>query len=695
MDFFARSSFNLASTVVRLIMYLNPLEMIADRSRSGPTLAGVPLIAEHALVCAIASGAYGQVWLARSALGTYRAIKLVHRSNFDHDRPFEREFAGIQKYEPVSRCHEGLVDLLQVGRNDAEGYFYYVMELADNANSTGGSDLHEPGATPELPAAGSGGPLSRAEVPYLAKTLKQVIHAHGRLSYEECLRVGLSLSSALSYLHGQGLVHRDIKPSNVIFVEGIPKLADVGLVTGVGETRSYVGTEGFIPPEGPGTPQADIYSLGIVLYVMSTGKSHQDFPEPLSDLTAQPDHAQWLEFNEVIHKACRAEVRDRYQTAQEMHEELALLQRGESITSRRATHRRWRMVRNVGIGALLIAALVLLALPLLRPTKPQHTPTPEAERLYKLGQWHYHQLTGEAHQKAIKYLNQAVEADPAFVDPYRELVEIYVWGRPGIVNQSLQKTKEIADKVLGMNPNLAEGHAALSWNKFLQKDWQGAEQEILRAIKLNPKLPVARDVYAFYLTMLGRTDEAKVQIQRSQELDWTARTSALVASWPLIAERRYDLAIAQLQRIVELDKNFAEAHEFLGKCYEAQSNYLAAIEEFRKGDSLQSEDQARVAAAYEGLRQAYEASGQKGYFRKWMELIHDDDALPDEQKLFSEGDLASCYAQLRENQKALDELEKHFDEPGVWWQLKFEPLFPPLYNEPRFKALLKRAGFEK
>src|SRR5690348_17947170 len=110
--------------------------MTADHSRSGSTLAGVPLIAEHALLCPIASGGYGQVWLARSALGTYRAIKLVHRSNFDHHRPFEREFAGIQRYEPISRCHEGLVDLLQVGRNEAEGYFYYVMELADNANAT-------------------------------------------------------------------------------------------------------------------------------------------------------------------------------------------------------------------------------------------------------------------------------------------------------------------------------------------------------------------------------------------------------------------------------------------------------------------------------------------------------------------------------------------------------------------------------
>ena len=52
---------------------------------------------------------------------TLRSVKVVHRAAFDDDRPYEREFAGLQKLEPLSRTHEGFVDLLQVGRNDAEG----------------------------------------------------------------------------------------------------------------------------------------------------------------------------------------------------------------------------------------------------------------------------------------------------------------------------------------------------------------------------------------------------------------------------------------------------------------------------------------------------------------------------------------------------------------------------------------------
>src|SRR5438552_13225717 len=91
-------------------------------------------IHEHELLRRIGHGAYGEVWLARNALGAYRAVKVVYRKDFEDSRPFEREFNGIRKFEPISRSHEGLVDILQAGRH--EDYFYYVMELADGAEMT-------------------------------------------------------------------------------------------------------------------------------------------------------------------------------------------------------------------------------------------------------------------------------------------------------------------------------------------------------------------------------------------------------------------------------------------------------------------------------------------------------------------------------------------------------------------------------
>src|SRR5206468_671644 len=120
--------------------------------------------------------------------------------------------------------------------------------------------------------------------------------------------ISLSLTAALAHLHGHGLVHRDLKPSNIIFVDGRPKLADLGLVSGLGEARTFVGTEGFIPPEGPGTPQADLYSLGKVLYEASTGQDRQMFPA-IPDAWLELSHEDdALEFHEVVLKACESQV---------------------------------------------------------------------------------------------------------------------------------------------------------------------------------------------------------------------------------------------------------------------------------------------------------------------------------------------------------------------------------------------------
>jgi serine/threonine protein kinase len=684
-----------------------------------PAALSVSVVPEHQLLRPIASGAYGQVWLARNRLGAYRAVKIVHRVNFAHDRPFEREFAGIQAFEPISRSHEGLVDLLQVGRDDAAGYFYYVMELADA--------LEAPKAQPGNPApcddattqleetqarksgSGAGDDADHQSLPggfavfdpreadsYLPRTLASELKVRGRLSCEECIRIGLSLSNALGYLHRQSLVHRDVKPSNIIFVGGLPKLADAGLVTSVGEAHSFVGTEGFIPPEGPGTPQADIYSLGIVLYAMSTGKSHQDFPEPLADLTRRPENARWLELDAVILKACQAEVRRRYQSAEEMHQELLLLQRGESVREKRTAKRRWGLVKKVGL-ATLAATLLLVGWQLVSGLHAGHKPDSETTRLYKLGQWYYTQLTPELHQKALENLTRATERDHNFVEPYAELTFVYLWNLlPDMTTDQkrLERLKAIAAKATAIDPNSAEAHAALSGCRLMERDWPGAESEIVRAIWANPKLAIARDIYCIYLTLLERFDEAHRQAEIAEQLEPpdAARVTAIVGAFPYMGERRYDRAIAQLQKVVELDPNFYWGRNYLATCYEAQSNFVAAIEESKKADLLSNQyPREKVNAAYDALRKAYDNFGQEGYYRKCIELIQADEALPEDQKEFVGESLAGCYARLGQKEKALDEIEKHFDEPQQWFQIKFDALHDSLHDEPRFRELVKRA----
>src|SRR5664279_693989 len=117
---------------------------IADSPPAGESgLARSPAAAEPAvqatvpdyqLLRRIGHGAYGDVWLARSqATGALRAAKIVWRHTFEDAKPFQREFAGIQRFERISREHPSQLALFHIGRNDAEGYFYYVMELAEQA----------------------------------------------------------------------------------------------------------------------------------------------------------------------------------------------------------------------------------------------------------------------------------------------------------------------------------------------------------------------------------------------------------------------------------------------------------------------------------------------------------------------------------------------------------------------------------
>lgn len=90
-----------------------------------------PSIPDHEVVRQIGSGAYGEVWLAKSLTGAWRAVKIVWREDFEDERSFNREFEGILQYEPIARNHPGLVHILHVGRHDQDSpFYYYVMELA-------------------------------------------------------------------------------------------------------------------------------------------------------------------------------------------------------------------------------------------------------------------------------------------------------------------------------------------------------------------------------------------------------------------------------------------------------------------------------------------------------------------------------------------------------------------------------------
>jgi TolB-like protein/Tfp pilus assembly protein PilF len=327
-------------------------EQAAEPLSTEQAAVDAPQIPDFELLRSIGRGSYGEVWLARNILGTYRAVKIVERKMFRSEEAFETEFSGLQRFEPVSREHDGFVAILHVGRNRPRGYFYYVMELADN--DTDPKSIR--GIDPET---------------YAPKTLSDEVARCGRLSVKQSVQLGLALSQALAELHRRGLVHRDVKPSNIIFVKGRAKLADIGLVAHTGE-KKRLGTEGYIPPEGPGKPQADLYSLGMVLYEASTGSDRLDYPDLPADFDIMAEREGFLKLNSIVLKACDNDVRKRYQTATEISDDLTKLGFGTTVPKGRSNFLRLVTVLSV---ALLSASALALAFYWLR--SPRTSPALE------------------------------------------------------------------------------------------------------------------------------------------------------------------------------------------------------------------------------------------------------------------------------------------------------------------------------
>ncbi len=299
-----------------------------------------PILPDYQVLRRIGRGGYGEVWLVQSITGLYRAAKIVWRDRFTDADPFNREFKAIEFYTRICLTDSRLLRVLHVGRNDAAGYFYYIMELADDAAATAGSTFNP--------------------VDYVARTLRADKDRRQFLPSDELLRLGVDLARALQALHQQGLVHRDLKPSNIVYVGGVPKLGDIGLVTDIREGATQVGTTGYVPPEGPGQPAADVFALGKILYEKATGKPARDFPI-LSGRAVPPDEMpRWRELNEIILKAAEPNLARRYPNAQELLNDLLLVEAGTSVRGwlqlrRQARWLKWAAVFLVALSVVSVS----------------------------------------------------------------------------------------------------------------------------------------------------------------------------------------------------------------------------------------------------------------------------------------------------------------------------------------------------
>jgi TolB-like protein/DNA-binding winged helix-turn-helix (wHTH) protein/tetratricopeptide (TPR) repeat protein len=320
----------------------------------------------------------------------------------------------------------------------------------------------------------------------------------------------------------------------------------------------------------------------------------------------------------------------------------------------------------------------------------------QALELYFQGKQHLDRVGqgfgDEENKKAAELFQQAIDADPNFVQAYLGLADSH----SGLLLPTREDQAIIARahrKIEELDPGSAATALLLAQSKAGNWDWTGAEHELRRALALNPNDSAAHHWFALFLDDVGRLDEGWKEEQIAQALNPNPDRLPSATDWPEALFRRgqYDEAIRVYLRILEANPDDGQTHLGLSESYEGKGMYKEAIAEL-----------GRVCRAYghadieTRLNRAYAIAGYRGALRQWAEEIERQQAT---KQVYMPAYLASVYVRLDDKDRAfywLEDAYKHHDEPGlgtdlVQW-LKGDPFLKPIRNDPRYFDLLRRVG---
>jgi TolB-like protein/Tfp pilus assembly protein PilF len=308
---------------------------------------------------------------------------------------------------------------------------------------------------------------------------------------------------------------------------------------------------------------------------------------------------------------------------------------------------------------------------------------PAANEACLIGRHHWYKFTSQGYAKAREYFELAIKEDPGYAPAYAWLGNVYaVLGLYGSVppKEALPKAKELMLKALEIDDALPVGHASLAMSLlFYDWDWDRAEKELKRAIELNPSYEDAHHWYSICLTIMGRHDEALREIELARALDPLSLAINSTVGRKHYFARRYDRAIEQLKKALELDEDYSTFHSELGKAYAQMGMLAEAIAEFQQ---TKGSEWAGYAHALAGNTDKAIAAVDRLKRRA-------------EEEYVSPYRLALIYTGLGRKEEAFAALEQaYLDRSGLLVWLNVEPAFDPLRDDPRFDDLLRRVGFE-
>jgi tetratricopeptide (TPR) repeat protein len=316
---------------------------------------------------------------------------------------------------------------------------------------------------------------------------------------------------------------------------------------------------------------------------------------------------------------------------------------------------------------------------------------PEAYRLYLLGRYQLNKSTDDGTRKALENFQQAIDSDPNYALAYVGLADAYIAQASFDAlspKETFPKAKQAVLQALQLDEHLAEAHVSLANARFLYDwDWAGAEDEFKRAIAINPGYSDAHQMYGYFVSSKGRSDEALSEMQRAQVLDPISLPKVTAVGEALFDARRYDEAIAAFQKALEMDPNSGFAYWALGRTYTEKGLYAEAITAFLKSIPLSGDSPDELAS----LGCVYARSGKRDEARKIVEDLKEKA----KKRYIAPSVIAELYVALGEKDQAFAWLDKAYeDHDFLLVLLKIQSTFDNLRSDPRFTVLLKRIGLE-
>jgi len=311
----------------------------------------------------------------------------------------------------------------------------------------------------------------------------------------------------------------------------------------------------------------------------------------------------------------------------------------------------------------------------------------EAYQDYLKGRFYSAKSTESGLKKSIEYFNQAIEKDPNYALAWAGLANGY-WEDSDIhisPHDAMPKAKQAALKALAIDNTLAEAHGALAIELTAYDwDWANAEKEFKRAIELNPDYPTAHAQYGWYLSLMGRSEEAIAELKRATELDPLSTNANGILGLAYGWARRNDEAVAQLQKTLELAPEAWLEMTYLGWVHIGEGKFSEAITVLQRAKQIDANQYVLGA-----LGESYALSGNRTEAVAVLAQLKE----MSKERYVSPHCIAMIYAGLGDKDQAFEWLNKAFEarsEHLTW--LKVDARMNPLRSDPRFAEMMRRVG---